>query len=309
MITVFTATYNRANYLNTLYKSLLNQKYKNFEWLIVDDGSTDGTDELIKKHITEEKINIRYYSQENRGKYKCINKGIDLAKGDLFFIVDSDDFISNDALEKIMLWVQQLKKEDNFKDFIGVAGLKVNYNNNNMIVGTTHKFNYLDATTLEYRYKYKIKGDKAEVFFLSELKKYKFPIIDESEKFQTEAIIFNKMAQDGKKIRWYNDEIYYCEYLEDGLTMNSYKRRIENWNGYVYYYNQIINCEIPYIEKIRELSNYYRFGLNKYSLSKLNKSIKSNILPIICIPLGLIYFNIDKYKKLKRGEKSWDIVH
>lgn len=130
MITVFTATYNRENYLNTLYKSLLNQKYKNFEWLIVDDGSIDGTDELIKKYITEEKINIRYYSQENRGKYKCINKGIDLAKGDLFFIVDSDDFISNDALEKIMLWVQQLKKEDNFKDFIGVAGLKVNYNNN-----------------------------------------------------------------------------------------------------------------------------------------------------------------------------------
>ena len=301
MITVFTATYNRVKYLNILYESLLKQKYKDFEWLIVDDGSTDETKKLIEKYIAEAKINIRYFYQENKGKYKCINKGIELANGELFFIVDSDDFISNNALEKIMLWVQQLKKEENLKDFIGVAGLKANYKHK--IVGTTHEFDYLDATTLEYRYKYKIKGDKAEVFFLNELKKYKFPIIDESEKFQTEAIIFNKMSQDGKKFRWYNDEIYYCEYLEDGLTMNSHKRRIENWNGYIYYYNQIINCDIPYIEKIREISNYYRFGLNKYSLFKLNRCIKSNILSIMCIPLGLIYFNIDKYKRLK-GERK-----
>ena len=97
-ITVFTPTYNRAYTLERLYKSLLNQTSYDFEWLIVDDGSTDNTSELIKSFQNNQLFDVRYYKQGNGGKHVAINKGVELAEGELFFIVDSDDYLTDDAI-------------------------------------------------------------------------------------------------------------------------------------------------------------------------------------------------------------------
>ena len=102
MITVFTPTYNRGYIIEKLYNSLVSQNYNEFEWLIVDDGSTDQTQELISNFITKGFIDIRYFKQENGGKHRAINKGVKLAKGELFFIVDSDDYLSNNALDRVL---------------------------------------------------------------------------------------------------------------------------------------------------------------------------------------------------------------
>ena len=99
MITVFTPTYNRAYILPVLFDSLQKQSLKNFEWLIVDDGSTDKTAQVIKKFAQTALFEIRYIHQENQGKHVAINTGCQHAKGDLFFIVDSDDFLGNNAIE------------------------------------------------------------------------------------------------------------------------------------------------------------------------------------------------------------------
>ena len=90
MITVFTPTYNRAHLLSNLYQSLLQQKAEDFEWLVVDDGSTDGTEELVNQWIEEAAFTIRYFKKENGGKHTAINKGVQLAEGDLFFIIDKN---------------------------------------------------------------------------------------------------------------------------------------------------------------------------------------------------------------------------
>lgn len=100
MLTIFTPTYNRAHLLPNLYQSLLNQKRVDFEWLIVDDGSTDGTEELVNQWIEEAVLTIRYFRKENSGKHTAINKGVQLAKGELFLIVDSDDVLAENALKK-----------------------------------------------------------------------------------------------------------------------------------------------------------------------------------------------------------------
>ena len=100
-ITVFTPTYNRGYTLKKLYNSLKKQSDNDFEWLIIDDGSTDDTKSLVKDFIKENKVNIRYMYKKNEGKYKAINTAIDLAKGELFFIVDSDDWITEDSIETI----------------------------------------------------------------------------------------------------------------------------------------------------------------------------------------------------------------
>ena len=90
LVTVFTPVYNRKNLIGNLYQSLLSQTYKNFEWIIVDDGSTDDIDEIIKSYQNEDRILIRFIKQENGGKHRAINNGVLHAKGELFYIVDSD---------------------------------------------------------------------------------------------------------------------------------------------------------------------------------------------------------------------------
>ena len=93
LVTVFTPVYNRKNLIGNLYQSLLSQTYKNFEWIIVDDGSTDDIDEIIKSYQNEDRILIRFIKQENGGKHRAINNGVLHAKGELFYIVDSDDYL------------------------------------------------------------------------------------------------------------------------------------------------------------------------------------------------------------------------
>ena len=102
IITVFTPTYNRAYIIKNLFNSLKNQTFQNFEWIIVDDGSTDNTEEVVKEWLNESLFfKIKYHKQKNGGKHTAINKGLELASGDVFFIIDSDDYITNDALFKI----------------------------------------------------------------------------------------------------------------------------------------------------------------------------------------------------------------
>src|SRR5690625_3909375 len=98
-ITVFTPTYNRAYIIKKLYFSIQKQTFRDFEWLVLDDGSTDSTKDLFDQWIKEEHdFSIRYYRFENAGKQKEINRALDLAEGELFFTVDSDDLLTENAL-------------------------------------------------------------------------------------------------------------------------------------------------------------------------------------------------------------------
>ena len=101
MITIFTPTYNREKELNNLYKSLLKQDFKDFEWLIVDDGSSDNTKDFIDSIKKDKKIKVNYIYKENGGKQSAYNVGLDNAKGDIFLCIDSDDILTNNALKKI----------------------------------------------------------------------------------------------------------------------------------------------------------------------------------------------------------------
>ena len=111
-VTVFTPTYNRAYIISELYESLKKQDFTDFEWLVIDDGSEDHTEDLFKQWQNEyNDFPIRYYKVNNGGKHRAINKATELAKGELFFIVDSDDKLVSDALEKIVSWEEGLPIE------------------------------------------------------------------------------------------------------------------------------------------------------------------------------------------------------
>ena len=185
MITVFTPTYNRAYILPILYESLVNQSFKNFEWIIVDDGSTDTTKELVESFLSEKNIKIRYFLQENQGKHVAINNGAELAEGDLFFIVDSDDYLSSDALEKLEKRFQDIKHNSE------VAGIFINYSSKNL-QKKTKTFDLilpekgLKTTLTNLNHQYKIKGEFATAIKTEIQKAYPYPIF-EGEKFCRES--------------------------------------------------------------------------------------------------------------------------
>ena len=111
-LTILTPTYNRATLLARLYESIKSQHYKDFEWLIVDDGSTDGTEDRVKEFINEKKLNIRYFHTENGGKQRAYNFGVEKAEGELFICLDSDDEYVETGLETILKYWEKYEKND-----------------------------------------------------------------------------------------------------------------------------------------------------------------------------------------------------
>lgn len=227
VVSVFTATYNRAYILEKLYISLLRQTNYDFEWIIVDDGSQDRTEDMVNSWIQNTRqFPIIYKKTSNGGKHRAINYGVALAQGEAFFIVDSDDVLIKDAIEFINDKFDPIV--DN-SEFAGISGVRVN-KNGEIIGGTPCFSDFVDATNFE-RKNYSLTGDKAEVYKASILRKYPFPEFD-NETFLTEAVVWDAIAFDGLKLRWYNKPLYYTEYLIDGLTRNSYRLKKNNPLGW-----------------------------------------------------------------------------
>lgn len=292
-ITVFTPTYNRAYILKKCYESLKKQTYHNFEWLIYDDGSTDNTKELIDEFVKEGIIEIRYYYGKNKGKHVAINEGTDLAHGELFFIVDSDDYLTDNALELVYKAWNSITVKDR-RSFIGVSGRRYLVNKNNKEFNFSTE--YYDTDAITFNLIDNNLQDKAEVYVTETLRKYKFPYF-EGENFMTEAVLWYQLAEEGYKIRWFNEDIYICEYLEDGLSNNFYQRRIKSIHSTCYSYNKLSSYTLPKKYKIRYKINYFRYGISKFSLIELIKKLKDRNYIIISVIVGYIMFLNDKRMK------------
>lgn len=179
-------------------------------------------------------------------------------------IVDSDDYLTENAIERVRYYYEQVKDKEKF---IGVVGLRGNENREpyiNYFGQNSNKKNkyynleYIDATALEYRYKYKIGGDRAEVFTTKLLKNYRFPIIN-NEKFIFETIVWNKIASDGYKQRYFNEVIYITEYIDDGLSKNMDKHLKQNPESTIFWYNSSLKWKhMPIKEKLQQCICYYK---------------------------------------------------
>jgi len=261
--TILTPTYNRAYCLHILYNSLVKQDYKDgFEWLVIDDGSTDNTREMIQSFQQEAKIDIKYHFTPNGGKHRAINVGAKFALGERLFIVDSDDYLLPEALSTAADWFDTIKAGT---DFAGVVGLK-GYDEKTMI-GTTFQGNSLDILYYD-RTLHNIYGDKAEIFYTDVLLKHKFPEF-EGENFISEACVWTEIANNGLKLRFFNKIIYVANYLDDGLSYKSLELRKKNINGTLYTYKRLFsNKKLPFRLRIRYFLNYLRFYF--FKLTKIN---------------------------------------
>ncbi len=284
-VTVFTPTFNRAYCLPKLYDSLCRQTCLEFEWLIVDDGSTDGTAALLERWIMEAPIQIRCLRQDNSGKHIAINRGMYESAGELFFIVDSDDFLAENAIERIRYHYETIKDDHSF---CGVCGIRVNPDG--LKIGKGNDFGVLDCNSLDFRYKYKIRGDMAEVFRTDVLREFPFPEYA-GEKFCTEALVYNRIA-DKYRIRYFYEKIYICEYLQDGLTAATIKVRRNSPIASTTFYLELFHRRIPIFQKMKSAINFWRFFFCLKSQKRPvdNMSIGWGIL--FC-PAGFIYYLLD----------------
>lgn len=263
MISVFTPTYNRAYILERLYRSLLKQDYASFEWILVDDGSTDDTQALIQSWSDgpEASFPIRYIYQKNSGKHVAWNTALSVANGDVFFPVDSDDYLTDDALELIGS-VAASAVDDNH--IIAVSGVR-RFPGKGPSGGVLHSMDadYLDYSPID-RCSKGITGDLAEAFFTERLRKFSFPVYP-GERFVPEALIFNRFCESGYRIRGYRFPLIVCEYLADGYTRNTNKLLTTNWQGYSQYIKELLHSKTSVKAKIIPLCGYvYRWVLRVF---------------------------------------------
>lgn len=292
-ITIFTPTYNRRKLIERLYQSLLTQTQKNFEWLVVDDGSTDDTESFFKELLSKTSpFSIRYIKQENGGKHRAINKGVKVAKGELFFTVDSDDYLTDNAIERVNAWRESLDKSHKWA---GVAGLR-GYNTTDVIGERNNTALFIDAKNTERR-QYNLQGDKPEIYFTDVLKEFPFPEIP-GENFISEEIVSNTLARNNYYMRWFNEIIYIGDYLKGGLTNNKEKHSRNPRGCLLWTINQISSFPNDWRKRFLAIGIYHsavkkQQGLKKTALD-LNQSFIKVALSYFMIAIYVPLFNLFK---------------
>ena len=285
-ISILTPTYNREKLLERLYKSILkNLNYGlEVEWLIMDDGSTDGTAKLIEKFINENKFDIQYYSQENKGKMVAINNLLPYSTGELIIECDSDDYFKQNAFLTI-------KNTCNELDENTYAMCYLKYDQNECNIGNL--FKEKETTMFDLYFKQGEKGEMALVYNANIRQQYNYEL-EKDEKFVTEARMYHKM--DLKyKIKCINEPIMICEYQEGGYSKNIIEVFKKYPKGYYEYFKEMFDRDLRgiYLKKrLYILKHYILFSyLTKKSFKESINNVKgvfNKVLVTIMYVPGMI---------------------
>lgn len=225
-LTVFTPAFNRAHTLPRTYASLLSQTYLDFEWLIVDDGSSDGTRDLVRGWIEEGKIRIRYIYQENQGMHGAHNTAYKNITTELNTCIDSDDYMPTDAVEKIVtFW-----KSHGSDKYAGIVGL--DYAEGGGLIGTEFP-EEMKETTLNGFYGNGGKGDKKLVYRTDVILRYpEYPLFA-GERYFSLGYKYLLIDQDFKLLTL-NEPLVIVDYQMDGSSLNMYRQYWNNPNGFMF---------------------------------------------------------------------------
>lgn len=222
LLSIVTPTYNRAHLLPACFESLLKQTDFDFEWIIVDDGSTDNTAAVVSGFQTEQ-FPIVYVHKENGGKHTALNVSHDYIQGKYVLILDSDDYLTPDAVETVRkYWAQYHSAET----IAMITFLRGHTKTDPLCTGPIANE---PVDILRYKRNIIHSSDCCEVIRTDVLKRFPFPVF-EGERFLSEGVLWNRVALEYKCV-YINEVIYICEYLEGGLTKSGRAMRIRNPKG------------------------------------------------------------------------------
>lgn len=287
-ITVFTPTYNRAFCLDQLYQSLLNQTNTNFLWLIVDDGSTDATKELVQTWIDENKIQIQYIYQQNQGMHSGHNTAYKAITTELNVCIDSDDYMPSDAIDLILKkW--ELYKNDDLAGLIGLDAFK-----DGGIVGDEIPTTIPTATLTDLYQKHKLKGDKKVVIRTSVVNEFPlYPIYNE-ERLVPLSVLYLMI---GQKYKWQCTNDVYCivEYLEGGSSRNIVKQYQKSPKGFGYSRRIEMTYSTSLLYTFTRAVHYISSCLFQKKLNFFSDNPKK-IITFFAIPFGFLFHVFILYK-------------
>ncbi len=297
--TVFTATYNRRHTLGAVFESLLAQTYRDFEWLIVDDGSTDGTKDLVESWMRQAWFPIRYFYQSNGGKHVAFNRGVREARGELLTNLDSDDTCVPEALARFYYHWNRIPQAVRHR-FSGVVGLCLDENGHH--VGKVFPRDVLDSDSLEIQYRYKVPGEKWGAHRTEVLRQFPFPEGPDIF-FVPESVVWGAVARH-----------YKTRYVNEGLRVyrNNYEGNEEQLSrapisprgaaGMVSWHVEVLNKEIDWFWHdpsffLRSAIHYVRFSLHagvgpRPQIDRLGR-LASLMLVGIAWPLGWGMYCLD----------------
>jgi glycosyltransferase involved in cell wall biosynthesis len=294
--TVFTPTYNRAHTLKCVFDSLRKQTFQDFEWLIVDDGSTDNTMDLIDEWKRVADFDIYYIYKDNGGKHTAINRGVEEAQGELFLILDSDDSCIPETLERFNYHWQSILI-DHRHEFSGVTVLCMD--EEGRLVGDKFPKDICDMSPLQMRSLHGVSGEKWGFHKTDVFREFPFPEIP-GEKFIAEGLIWNRIALK-YKVRHVNEMLRIYKYSSDGLSASLLKTRIRNPISTALYYKELIHHPIPFKLKIKSLINYIRFSFHvDMSVIKIIQESRYIGFTILIMPIAYFFyiFDIRKINKI-----------
>lgn len=293
-LSIFTATYNRAYILPKLYESLCRQSCFDFEWILIDDGSSDNTVSMIQQWKKKEKpFKIKFIQTKHGGKIRALNKAVSIAQGDFFLIVDSDDYLKEFAVEWIFSVIPLIN--DN-PSFAGFSGIRCKSNDDYIRKPDFNGAAYIDCLNTE-RLKYKLDADMAEVYKTSILRKYPFPECD-GETYIPENVVWDQIALDGYCLRWYDKKIYVCEYLEDGITKGWDTLRTKNPLGFAMSANTYLKYAQGIYFKLQLIGEILYCCYLKGDFSFLKKTVYPKI-GYMLLPVGFFYYLFRRIRERK----------
>lgn len=285
MLTVFTPTYNRAYTLHLCYESLKRQTCSDFEWLIIDDGSNDGTRELVAGWIRENRIPIRYHYQENLGMHGAHNAAYARIDTELNVCIDSDDYMADDAVEKITSFWRMHGSDK----YAGIVGLDVSQRGD--VIGTRMPEHVKHSTLTDLYALHQVKGDK-KLVYRTELTSATPPYpIFPGEKYCPLSYKYILIDQQYPLLIM-NEVLCVVEYMQDGSSLNIIKQYKKNPRGFSFFRKVAMQHAPSFKGRIREAVHYVSSSLIIRNASFLKESPRKGIT-LLAIPIGiLLYFYI-----------------
>lgn len=305
--TVFTPTYNRVGTLHRVYESLKDQTFRDFEWLIVDDGSIDGTAMLVEHWRREADFPIRYYWKEHNHKKSAFNKGVQMAHGELFLSVDSDDKFPPDALEIFFEeWTKIPSAERG--SFSSVCGL-CEYPDG-AIVGTGFPGGWgVDSDPIEIRLKHKVAGDKWGFTKTEILKQFPFP--EYLPGHVPESVVWFQVAK-RFRTRYVNRRVHiYVQGANDQLTRQP--SPTEHAAGHLYWMRVELEEALPWFRRavihfLLSAARWTRFRLHVRGVDCrfFPRNAAGRALVVLMAPFGLSWWLYDhlRAKWSKRSPRA-----
>lgn len=292
LITVVTPTFNRSKNLPDCYHSLVNQTNQNFIWMIIDDGSTDNTEELVKKWISEEKLDIQYIKKKNGGKASAINLSLEKCTTELWMCLDSDDYLTKNCIELIVNNYDSIKESEKICGFLSLRVRE----NGKPINNQKRIPKEISQATLKYvRYELNIETEYVTVYKTRIIKKYPYPII-ENEIFMPLSYVYDQI--DLKYT--YNilhEDMMIGEYTSDGMTRNKNAIIKKNPKGYHLFNKQRIELATSLKWKLKAVLLY---GTGPFMDKDLNffscvKNSPTRVLTFLLFPLSWLVY-LKKFK-------------